>query len=73
MRRFLGYGEIQLLNWRNRHAQGIFYCLRKGKWPAPENSYEIWVRGWIQRTILQISPRALTGAESSRLLDGGYQ
>ena len=43
MRRFLGYGEIQLLNWRTRHAQGIFYETRKYKFyfencPAPAPS-----------------------------------
>lgn len=29
MRRFLGHDGIQLINWRNRHAQGIFYWMEE--------------------------------------------
>jgi hypothetical protein len=38
MRRFLGYGEIQLLNWRNRHALGIFYWMEETN-EKPERIY----------------------------------
>jgi hypothetical protein len=83
MRRFLGYDEIQLLNWRNRHAQGIFYETRKYKFhlencsaPAPSPSSHFdppnEVKERLHRSALQCLS-GLTKALALFLLDGGDQ